>query len=230
MAKRFVLIGGSYGIGNELASRLASDGNDVSVLSRTAGDLANIAGIDHITFDALTDSIPKFDGPVDGLAYLPGTINLRPFHRLTDTDFQNDLNVSLFGAVSAIRSLLPNLKESDSSSVVLFSTVAVKIGMPFHASVAASKGAIEGLTRSLAAEFAPNIRVNCIAPSLTETSLAEKLLNTEQKKELAAERHPMKRVGTVDDIASVAAFLLTGQSSWITGQVIHVDGGMSAIK
>ncbi|HBE82771.1 MAG TPA: oxidoreductase, partial [Blastocatellia bacterium] len=113
---------------------------------------------------------------------------------------------------------------------VLFSTVAVKIGMPFHASVAASKGAIEGLTRSLAAELAPNIRVNCIAPSLTETSLAEKLLNTEQKKELAAERHPMKRVGTVDDIASVAAFLLTGNSSWITGQVIHVDGGMSAIK
>lgn len=230
MAKRYVLIGGSYGIGYELAVRLAGDGNDVTVLSRTAGHLANVAGVTHITFDMLTDPFPVFEWPVDGLAYLPGTINLKPFHRLTDADFQQDLDVNLFGAIRSIRSMLPNLKGSDSSSVLLFSTVAVTIGLPFHASVAASKGAIEGLTRSLAAEFAPKIRVNCIAPSLTETPLAEGLLNTDQKKDSAAERHPLKRFGTVDDISSAAAFLLTADSSWITGQIIHVDGGMSVIK
>ncbi len=228
MNKRIVLIGGSYGIGGALAKELADDGNDVSVLSRTAGDAANVK---YIEYDAAAlGEFPSIEGPVDGLAYLPGTINLKPFHRLSNDDFLADLNTNLLGAVHTIRELLPNLKEAESASIVLFSTVAVQTGMGFHASVAAAKGAVEGLTRSLAAEFAPKIRVNCIAPSLTDTPLAERLLNTDQKKEASAERHPLKRTGEPGDIAAVAEFLLTGRSTWITGQIIHIDGGMGSLK
>ncbi len=228
MRKRIVLIGGSYGIGGELAAELANGGDDVTVLSRTEG---KAKGVKYIEYDAaaLAD-FPSIEGSVDGLAYLPGTINLKPFHRLTNDDFLSDLNTNLIGAVHAIRELLPNLKQAESASIVLFSTVAVQTGMGFHASVAAAKGAVEGLTRSLAAEFAPKIRVNCIAPSLTETPLADRLLNTDQKKEAAADRHPLKRFGSASDIASAAAFLLTGNSSWITGQIIHIDGGMGSLK
>ncbi len=228
MNKRIVLIGGSYGIGGELATELADEGNDVAVLSRTAGESANVK---YIEYDAAAlGDFPDIDGAVDGFAYLPGTINLKPFHRLTNDDFLADMNTNLFGAVHAIRELLPNLRLAESASIVLFSTVAVQTGMGFHASVAAAKGAVEGLTRSLAAEFAPKIRVNCIAPSLTETPLADRLLNSDQKKDAAADRHPLKRFGSATDIASAAAFLLTGRSTWITGQIIHIDGGLGSLK
>jgi NAD(P)-dependent dehydrogenase (short-subunit alcohol dehydrogenase family) len=139
-------------------------------------------------------------------------------------------NLQVVGAVKAIQGILPNLKQAENASVVLFSTVAVQSGFNFHTQVSASKGAIEGLTRALAAELAPGIRVNCIAPSLTDTPLAGKLLNSDEKKEANAQRHPLKRIGTPSDIASMAAFLLSGASSWMTGQVLHVDGGMSSIR
>ena len=126
--------------------------------------------------------------------------------------------------------MLPRLKKSGNASIVLFSTVAVQSGLPFHTQVAASKGALEGLTKALAAELAPTIRVNCIAPSLTDTPLAASLLNTEQKKEAIALRHPLKRIGTAGDIANMASFLLSPKASWITGQILHVDGGMSSLK
>ena len=126
--------------------------------------------------------------------------------------------------------VLPRLKKSENASIVLFSTVAVQTGLPFHTQVSASKGAIEGLARSLAAEYAPAIRVNCIAPSLTDTPLAASLLNTDQKKEVNALRHPLKRIGTTADIANMAAFLLSEKAGWITGQILHVDGGMSSLK
>ena len=136
----------------------------------------------------------------------------------------------MIGAVKLIQAVLPRLKKSGNASIVLFSTVAVQTGLPYHTQVAASKGAIEGLTKALAAELAPTIRVNCIAPSLTDTPLAASLLNTEQKKEANALRHPLKRIGTTEDIANMAAFLLSQKASWITGQILHVDGGMSSLK
>ncbi len=229
MKKRFLLIGGSYGIGFELAKSLSEAGNTVDVFSRTPGEVAGLAGVTHTQFDALSDEL-AVEGPIDGLAYLPGTIDLKPFHRFTDADLLRDLEVNYIGAARAIRSVLPNLKEAGSASIVLFSTVAVQTGMPFHASIAGAKGAVEGLTRALAAELAPKIRVNCVAPSLTDTPLAERLLNTDQKRDAAGERHPLKRHGRASDIAAAAEFLLSERSSWTTGQVLHVDGGIGYLK
>ncbi len=200
-------------------------------LSRSEGELANLDNVTYNIYDAAESTgFPEVTGSVDGVAYCPGSINLKPFHRLTEKEFVDDFNINLLGAVRTIQKLLPNLKEADEPSIVLFSTVAVQTGMGFHASVSAAKGAVEGLTRSLAAEFAPKIRVNCIAPSLTDTPLAERLLNTPEKREASAARHPLKKVGMPDDIASMAEFLLTGKSGWITGQIFHIDGGMSSVR
>ena len=229
MNKTYLLIGGAYGIGFELAKTLSEAGNMVNVYSRTPGQVAGLAGVTHTQFDALSDELAVV-GPIDGLAYLPGTIDLKPFHRFTDADLLRDLEVNYIGAARAIRSVLPNLKEAGSASIVLFSTVAVQTGMPFHSSIAGAKGAVEGLTRALAAELAPKIRVNCVAPSLTDTPLAEKLLNTDQKRDAAGERHPLKRHGRASDIAAAAEFLLADRSSWTTGQILHVDGGIGYLK
>lgn len=229
MNKTYLLIGGSYGIGYALARSLSEAGNAVNVFSRTPGEVAGLAGVTHTQFDALSDEL-AVEGPIDGLAYLPGTIDLKPFHRFTDADLLRDLEVNYIGAARAIRCALPNLTEAQSSSIVLFSTVAVQTGMPFHASIAGAKGAVEGLTRALAAELAPKIRVNCVAPSLTDTPLAEKLLNTDQKRDAAGERHPLKRHGRASDIAAAAEFLLADRSSWTTGQILHVDGGIGYLK
>ncbi|MBK9165492.1 MAG: SDR family oxidoreductase [Acidobacteria bacterium] len=229
MNKRFILIGGSYGIGLELAKTLSEDGHEVLIFSRTVGELDGLAGVTHTQFDAITDEL-VIEGSIDGLAYFPGTIDLKPFHRFSDADFLRDIEVNYIGAARAIRSVLPSLKEAGSASIVLFSTVAVQTGMPFHASIAGAKGAVEGLTRALAAELAPKIRVNCIAPSLTDTPLAEKLLNTDQKRDAAGERHPLKRHGVPSDIALAAEFLLSDKSSWVTGQVLRVDGGIGSLK
>jgi NAD(P)-dependent dehydrogenase (short-subunit alcohol dehydrogenase family) len=167
---------------------------------------------------------------LSGVIYCPGTIDLRPFKRIPLADFVADYNLQVVGAIKTIQTVLPKLQNSDNATITLFSTVAVQLGMPFHSMVAASKGAIEGLTRALAAEFAPKIRVNCIAPSLTDTPLASALLNSDQKREASNQRHPMKRVGTSSDIACLADFLLSDKASWITGQIMHVDGGMSTVK
>ena len=167
---------------------------------------------------------------LDGLIYCPGSINLLPFKRIKPAAFMADYELQVLGAIKAIQQVLPALKKVPQASIVLFSTVAVQSGFNFHAQVAVSKGAIEGLTKALAAELAPNVRVNAIAPSLTDTPLAAKLLNTDQKKEANAQRHPLKRIGSAEDIANTAAFLLSEKASWITGQIMHVDGGMSAIK
>lgn len=227
--KNILLIGGSYGIGYELAKELQKE-NNVFVASRTSENLSGI-NITHIPFNASTDTLDTSILPaiIDGLVYCPGSINLRPFRGLKLETFESDMHINFFSMVKVIQSILPQLSASEQSSIVLFSTVAVKMGMPFHTSVSASKGAIEGFAKALAAEYAPKIRVNVIAPSLTDTPLADKFLSNEEKKEKSAQRHPLKRVGTTEDIAQMASFLLNKRSSWISGQIFHVDGGMSTL-
>ncbi len=226
--KNYLIIGGNSGIGLALANRLAERNNSVIIASR------NVIATEGKSFNynAMTDDLTISDLPeqLHGLVYCPGTINLKPFHRLSDQDFIDDFQLNVMGAIRTIRSVLPILKNTQPSSILLFSTVAVQQGMAFHSSVAASKGAVEGLTRSLAAELAPRIRVNCIAPSLTNTPLASKLLSTDEKKKTAADRHPLKRTGEPEDIAALAEFLLSTEASWITGQVIAVDGGISSVR
>jgi 3-oxoacyl-[acyl-carrier protein] reductase len=227
--KNILLIGGSYGIGLAIAKEL-QEGNNVFVASRTNEEIAEM-NITHIPFDATTDILDtsKLPEVIDGLVYCPGSINLRPFRGLKPEAFEQDLQINFISLVKVIQSVLPNLTASNQSSIVLFSSVAASMGMPFHTSVAAAKGAIEGFAKALAAEYAPKIRVNVIAPSLTDTPLAEKFLSNDDKKEKSAQRHPLKRVGTSDDMAQMASFLLSEKSSWISGQIFHVDGGMSTL-
>ncbi|WP_293895548.1 SDR family NAD(P)-dependent oxidoreductase [Flavobacterium sp.] len=227
--KNILLIGGSYGIGYELAKELQQE-YTVFVACRTSENLFGLQ-VTHIPFDATTDTLDasKLPDILDGLVYCPGSINLRPFRGLKIETFESDMHLNFFSMVKVIQGVLPQLTASEQSSIVLFSSVAVKMGMPFHTSVAAAKGAIEGFAKALAAEYAPKIRVNIIAPSLTDTPLADKFLSNEEKKEKSAQRHPLKRVGTTEDIAQMASFLLDKKSSWISGQIFHVDGGMSAL-
>lgn len=227
--KNILLIGGSYGIGLALAKELQFE-NKVFIASRTNENIADLH-VTHIPFDATTDILDTSLLPevIDGLVYCPGSINLRPFKGLKPESFEADLQINFISLVKVIQSVLPNLTASNQSSIVLFSSVAASMGMPFHTSVAAAKGAIEGFAKALAAEYTPKIRVNVIAPSLTDTPLADKFLNNEVKREKSAERHPLKRVGTADDMAQMASFLLSEKSSWISGQIFHVDGGMSTL-
>ena len=227
--KNILLIGGSYGIGNAIAKALQNDAN-VFIASRTNENLAGL-NIQHIPFDVTSDTLDTTNLPsiIDGLVYCPGSINLRPFKGLKPEAFEADLQINFIGLVKVIQAVLPNLVASEQSSIVLFSSVAASMGMPFHTSVAAAKGAIEGFAKALAAEYAPKIRVNVIAPSLTDTPLADKFLSSEEKRDKSALRHPLKRFGTAEDIAEMASFLLSDKSSWISGQIFHVDGGMSSL-
>ena len=231
MNKNYVVIGGSSGIGRELVQLLEKEGNNVFATYHE-NTINSQGNIQYQKLDVLSDSLnlESFPEQIDGLVYCPGSINLKPFKRFSEDDFINDFKLQVVGATRVIKTLLPKLMKSENSSIVLFSTIAVQNGFNFHSQVATSKGAIEGLTRSLSAEFAPKIRVNAIAPSLTNTPLADKFLNTTQKMEAQAERNPLKKVGTVTDIAEAANYLLTKKSSWVTGQVLHVDGGYSTIK
>ena len=228
--KNIVVVGGTKGIGRQLVHLLADQ--NVSVIARSQGNLTVNANTTFIAGDITAPALDLTSLPevVDGLVYCPGSINLKPFHRLSEADFLNDWQVNFMGAVKIIQQLLPALKKAEAPSVVFFSTVAVQTGMPFHASIAAAKGAVEGLARSLAAELAPKIRVNCIAPSLVQTSLAEKLVNTPEKIEAGGKRHALQRIGQPNDIAAMAEFLLSDKAGWITGQVLHIDGGMSTLK
>ena len=226
---KVLVIGGSKGIGKACAEQLLESGNEVIVAARSNNSISHLP-LEFIDLDVLEDvsSLEDFD-ELNGLIYCPGSINLRPFHRLTGEDFKNDFELNVYGAIKCIQSCLPALKKGK-GSVVLFSTVAVQQGMAFHASVAASKGAIEGLTRSLASELAPHIRVNAIAPSLTDTPLAGALLSNDKKREASEKRHPLKRVGNAKEIASMAVHLVSENGGWITGQVIGIDGGMSRVR
>ncbi len=225
----YLIVGGTRGIGAALATQLVEQGHEVIIWARNLIDLAGA----QVFVNNPAESAPDLAGlpaVLDGLVYCPGSINLKPFARLTQEDFLQDFQTNVLGAVRTMQAVAPLLKKSEQASVVLFSSVAASLGMPFHASIASSKAAIEGLVKSLAGEWAPNIRVNGIAPSLTNTSLAEKLLNSADKIDAAAKRHPLQKLGSPEDIAAMAAFLLSPQASWITGQILHIDGGMSALK
>jgi NAD(P)-dependent dehydrogenase (short-subunit alcohol dehydrogenase family) len=230
----YLVIGGSSGIGLYTAVSLKERGHEVWVASRNWNKTLEEHQISHISLDIQeADSSSWSDLPekLDGMLYCPGSINLKPFQRLKEDDFLNDFRINVLGAVKAIQACLPHMKKNGQGSVVLISTVAARTGMNFHASVATSKAGIEGLSRSLAAEYASaSIRFNVIAPSLTDTPLAAKLLNTEDKQAVAARRHPLGRYGTPSDISSLAVYLLEQNASWLTGQVIAVDGGMSALR
>jgi NAD(P)-dependent dehydrogenase (short-subunit alcohol dehydrogenase family) len=229
MSKHIAIIGGTSGIGRATVAQLQADGHTVYAACRSPEKLADLDIVAQ-PFDATAPGPLTWPERLDGFVYFPGSISLKPFHRLTAEDFQRDLQVNLFGAIAALQSALPALKASGNASVVLFSTVAVAQGMPMHASIAAAKGAVEALAKSLAAEWAPSIRVNVIAPSLTDTPLAGALLNSDLKKEAAAKRHPLQQVGRSEDIATLVVHLLSGHSRFMTGQVLHVDGGLSSVR
>jgi NAD(P)-dependent dehydrogenase (short-subunit alcohol dehydrogenase family) len=227
--KHYVIVGASSGIGFELA-KILSTSNNITALSRSEKDVNNLSNTTFYSVDISEENpnFPVIDKPIDGLIYCPGTINLKPFRSLRSEDYLNEWNINFLGAVKTIKHFLPQLQHAENSSMVLFSTVAVQTGMAFHASIAAAKGAVEGLTRSLAAEFAPKVRVNAVAPSLTNTPLADKLINAEAKLKSAEDRHPLKKIGTPNDIANAVQYLLN--ANWVTGQIISVDGGMSALR
>ena len=229
MKKNILLIGGSSRIGLSLVNQISQDHN-VYVACRSNNSLPE--NVNYINYDVLNDELDSslFPETIDSFIYLPGSINLRPFKSLSIESFKEDLEINFIGLIKSLKSVLKNLTASNSASIVLFSTVAVQRGMPFHSSVSSSKGAIEGLAKSLAAELSPKIRVNVIAPSLVNTPLANRFLNNDIKIEKSANRHPLKRIGSASDIANLIDYLISDKSSWITGQIIAVDGGLSTIE
>lgn len=227
----YVVIGGSSGIGRAIVNQLSKEGHTVFVCSRESKGVENEPGISWypLNVEDESPSFPVLEKPIHGLVYAPGSINLKPFKILKSEDFYRDWNVNVQGAIKTLQHYYKLLQAAGQSTVLLFSTVAVQIGMPYHSSIASAKGALEGLTRSLAAEWAPTIRVNCIAPSLSNTPLASRLLSSDEKKQNACDRHPLKSIGEPESFVPIAMHLLDPQN-WITGQIIHIDGGMSTLK
>lgn len=223
----FIFAGASSAISKASAKYLTSNGHQVIGLSRN--NSSQYYSDFHLVQNYNFHNLPNIEGQVDGLVYFPGTINLKPFHRLTQDEFQTDFEINVAGAIATIQKYLPNLKLAQDAAVVLFSSVAAQTGMPFHSSISISKGAIESLTKSLAAEYAPSIRFNAIALSLTHTPLAEKFLSTPEKLEASRQRNPMKKVGTPSEIAEFVSFLLNN-ATWMTGEILHIDGGISSTR
>lgn len=219
-----LIIGGNSGISQEIAKQLSAQGHTIHTACRNPTDY------NHQTYDVLNPTELDLPETIDNLIYCPGSITLKPFHRLTEKDFLDEFKLNALGAATTIQKALPNLKKSENASILLFSTVAVQTGLGYHASIAMAKGALEGLTKSLAAELAPKIRVNAIAPSLTKTPLSKQLTSDENKIKASAEKHPLKSIGDPADIAALATFLVSQNAKWITGQIIHADGGLSTLR
>lgn len=231
MLKNYLIIGGGTGIGKAVIDKLAHQEVNIYAASRNIEEAELPAKVKKITYDVTSeDEIPGLPDELHGLLYCPGTINLRPFNRIKLDSIRKEMEINYFGAVKVLHQTIDKLKKSGEGSAVFFSTVAVQTGLPFHTSVSAYKGAVEGMVRSLAAEYAPHVRFNVIAPSLTDTPLAGNMLNNDKKREANAERNPMKKIGTPQDLASAALFLLSDEASWITGETMRVDGGMGSLR
>ena len=225
--KKVLIIGGSKGIGKALMAQMYESYEMINISRSEPEEFAG--GIQHYSCDILSDELPEFDH-LDGLIYCPGSINLKPISRLSESDFKNDFEINVLGAVRVIQKYLKALKAGNDPSVVLFSTVAVKMGMPFHASIAVAKAGVEALVRSLGAELAPQVRFNAIAPTITETGLADKLLRNDTVKEKMRDRHPMKTYLQPGDVADMAEFLISDKRKRISGQVIELDCGIVSFK
>ena len=228
--RTYIFAGASSGIALASLRQLQSEGHRVIGISRQVPDSGYAVG--HQVKSYAADSLPDIAQPVSGLAYFPGSILLKPFHRISSDEWKTLYQIHVGGAIEVLRKYYPLLKQSaDGASVILFSSVAAGTGMPFHAGVASMKAAVEGLARSLAAEWAPQIRVNVLALSLTDTPMAGNLLQTPEKREAAALRHPLRRTGSPEDIAQAVSFLADpARSGWISGQIISVDGGIGALR
>ena len=226
--KTYLFAGASSHIAISTSSRLRSQGHKVIGISRN--NASPHYDEFHLVEGYHKNNLPSVQGEIHGMVYFPGTINLKPFARLSTEDLNADFEINTFGAIYFVQHYLNQLKAAESSSVVFISTVAVKLGMPFHSSISAAKGALEGLVPALAAELAPKIRVNAIAPSLTHTNLSERFINTPEKQEAAKQRNPMKKIGTPEELSAAVCFLLSTEASWITGQTLAVDGGMGNLK
>ena len=225
--KTLIIVGGSKGIGKAIAQRLLPTHNIINI-SRNAPDYQH-ENLTHYSCDILTDDLPQIEA-ADGLVYCPGSINLKPINRLSLDDFRADFEINVLGAVKSIQTYLSILKKGSAPSILLFSTVAAKLGMPFHASIAASKSGVEGLVKSLGAELAPTLRINAIAPTVTDTDLASKLLRNEKMIENMTERHPLKKFLKPEEVADMAEFLLSEKSASISGQIFELDCGIVTFK
>lgn len=226
--KNILVVGGSKGIGREIVNSQLEKGNNCYNFSRTESGINNQNLIEE-KIDILSDDLPDIEN-IDSVIYCPGSINLKPILQLKEEDFVNDFNINVLGAIKTVKTYLNNLKKGDDPSLLFFSTVAVGQGMPFHSSVSVAKAGIEGLTKSLAAELAPSIRVNCIAPTITRTDMAQRILRNEKIEENIANKHPLKKICEAKDISDMADFLISHNAKNITGQIMHVDGGMSTLK
>jgi NAD(P)-dependent dehydrogenase (short-subunit alcohol dehydrogenase family) len=230
MTKNILIIGGNSDIGLEINNLAKAEGHSVYGTSRDETTSSNYDNFIHLDPNQSLDALDNIPEDIHGLVYCPGTINLKSLQRLTLEDVKAEMEVNFYGAFNVIKKVLPNLKKNDGASVVLFSTVAANTGMPMHSSIAASKRALEGFAISLAAELAPRVAINCVAPSIVDTKLASHILSTDERKEASAQRHPLKSIGTSKSIATSAYFLLSAKENWITGQVISADGGLSTLK
>ncbi|WKN30908.1 SDR family NAD(P)-dependent oxidoreductase [Porifericola rhodea] len=231
--KNIAIIGGTSGIGAAIVQELMQTKANLYLACRSepAEDIKD--KVTHIKLDVLNigEELNELPDELHGLVYCPGTITLKPFQGLKAEDYMNDLQINVLGAIKVIEQSIKKLRNAKGASIVLFSTVAVQVGLNYHTSVATAKGALEGFGRSLAAEFASkHIRVNLVAPSLTDTPLASNLLSSDEKREASDQRHPLGRYGKPADIANMVIYLLSEKSSWITGQVMHIDGGLSSLK
>ena len=225
--KNIVIIGGSKGIGLEILKQQIEN-NQVYNISRTAPEITH-QNLKHFELDVLADELPEIEN-IDVLIYCPGSINLKPITSLSIDDFRKDFEINVIGAVKVIQKYLSVLKKGNNPSIVLFSTVAVKLGMPFHASIATAKAGIEGLVKSLGAELAPVIRINAIAPTITDTTLAASILRNDRMKENMAERHPMKSYLKPEEVANMAHFLISENAKSISGQIFEMDYGLVSFK
>ena len=226
--KNIVIIGGSKGIGAEIVKQQLANNNQVFNISRNAPEVSS-PNLKHFELNVLSDILPEIEN-IDTLIYCPGSINLKPIGSLSIDDFRNDFEINVIGAVKAIQKYLPTLKKGNDPSIVLFSTVAVKLGMPYHASIATAKAGIEGLVKSLGAELASVVRVNAIAPTITETTLAANILRNDRMKENMVERHPMKNYLKPDEVAKMANFLISEDAKSISGQIFEMDYGLVTFK